>query len=212
MPRARELTTRALQIDPDLPEAHAMLGVVKGQYDYDWAESERCFRRAVAREPLSPHLRQWYGTFFLLSVGRVNEALVQLDRVIEEDPLCQMWRMMRSNLFAGMGRLDDAIDEARKAVELDSAFWVGWLDLGVLLAIRRHHDEAMRCAERAMARCALVAIQSWVDGRHAGQQRTGRGKARPSCHLARRLIWRTARASPSTRWHGETTKRQPTGW
>ena len=128
-----------------------MLGVVKGQYDYDWAEAERCFRRAVAREPLSPHLRQWYGTFFLFSVGRGTEALVQLDRVIEEDPLCQMWRMMRSNLLAGLGRLDDAIDEGRKSVELDPAFWVGWMDLGVLLAIRRQHDEAMGCAERAMA-------------------------------------------------------------
>ena len=151
MPRARELTTRALQVDPDLPEAHAMLGVVKGQYDYDWAEAERCFRRAVAREPLSPHLRQWYGTFLLFSVGRVKEALLQLDRVIEEDPLCQMWRVMRSNLLAGIGRRDDAIDEARKSVELDPAFWVGWLDLGVLLAIRRQHDDAMGCAERAMA-------------------------------------------------------------
>jgi serine/threonine-protein kinase len=151
MPRARELTTRALQVDPDLPEAHAMLGVVKGQYDYDWAEAERCFRRAVAREPLSPHLRQWYGTFFLFSVGRVREAELQLDRVIEDDPLCQMWRTMRSNLLAGIGRLDDAIDEARKSVELDPAFWLGWLDLGVLLAIRRQHDDAMGCAERAMA-------------------------------------------------------------
>ncbi len=151
MPKARELTSRALQVDPDLSEAHAMLGVVNGQYDYDWAEAERRFRRAVAREPLSPHLRQWYGTFFLFSVGRANEALLQLDRVIEEDPLCQMWRMMRSNLLAGIGRMDDAVDDVRKAVELDPAFWVGWLDLGVLLAIRGQHDDAMDCAERAMA-------------------------------------------------------------
>jgi TolB-like protein/Tfp pilus assembly protein PilF len=151
MPQARELTSRALLLDPDLPEAHAMLGLVNGQYDYDWAEAERRFRRAVAREPLSPHLRQWYGTFFLFSVGRAHEALLQLDRVIEEDPLCQMWRMMRSNLLAGMGRLDDAVDDARKSVELDPAFWLGWLDLGVLLAIRGQHDDAMDCAERAMA-------------------------------------------------------------
>ena len=87
----------------------------------------------------------------LFSVGRVKEALLQLDRVIEEDPLCQMWRVMRSNLLAGIGRRDDAIDEARKSVELDPAFWVGWLDLGVLLAIRRQHDDATGCAERAMA-------------------------------------------------------------
>ena len=43
MPRARELASRALEVDPDLPEAHAMLGLVNGQYDYDWAEAERRF-------------------------------------------------------------------------------------------------------------------------------------------------------------------------
>jgi serine/threonine-protein kinase len=150
MPKARELTSRALQIDPDLPEAHAMLGLVSGQYDYDWAEAERRFGRAVAREPLSPHLRHWYGTFFLFSVGRGHEGLLQLDRAIEEDPLCQMWRKMRSILLAGIGRVEDAVADARKAVELDPAFWVGWVDLGVLLAIRGEHDEVMDCAQRGM--------------------------------------------------------------
>ena len=58
---------------------------------------------------------------------------------------------MRSNLLAGIGRLDEAVDDAWKSVELDPGFWVGWLDLGVLLAIRGQHDDAMDCAERAMA-------------------------------------------------------------
>ena len=136
---------------PDLPEAHAHARHREGPVRLRLGGGGAPLPAAVAREPLSPHLRQWYGTFFLFSVGRATEALLQLDRVIEEDPLCQMWRMMRSNLLAGIGRLDEAIDEARKAVELDPAFWVGWLDLGVLLAIRRQHDDAMGCAERAMA-------------------------------------------------------------
>jgi TolB-like protein/Tfp pilus assembly protein PilF len=151
MPRARELASRALELDPDLPEAHAMLGLVSGQYDYDWPEAERRFHLAVAREPLSPHLRQWYGTFFLFSVGRAEEAERHLDRAIEDDPLCQMWRVMRANLRVGMGRVDEAIADARKAVELDPGFWVGWMDLGVVLAIRGQHEDAMDCAERAMA-------------------------------------------------------------
>jgi eukaryotic-like serine/threonine-protein kinase len=151
MPRARELASRALEVDPDLPEAHAMLGLVSAQYDYDWPEAERRFHLAVAREPLSPHLRQWYATFFLFSVGRVDEAARHLDRVIEDDPLCQMWRVMRSNLRIGMGRTDEGIADAWKAVELDPGFWLGWMDLGVLLAIRGQHEESMSCAERAMA-------------------------------------------------------------
>jgi len=151
MPRARELARRALEIDPELPEAHAMLGIVAGHYDYDWSEAERRFRLAVNREPLSPHLRQWYGTFLLFATGRTDEARRQLSRVIDEDPLCQMWRLMRANLLPSVGLEDEALDDARKAVELDPGFWLGWADLGLLYARRHQHPEAMQCAERAMA-------------------------------------------------------------
>jgi serine/threonine-protein kinase len=154
MPRARELATRALEIDPDLPEAHAMLGIVAGHYDYDWAEAERQFRIAVKREPLSPHLRQWYGTFWLASTGRTREALLQVTRVIEEDPLCQMWHLMRSNI-RGLAFEEGALDDARKAVELDSNFWFGWAQLGLLYAHGGRHAEALHCAEKAMSAAPL---------------------------------------------------------
>jgi tetratricopeptide (TPR) repeat protein len=62
-----------------------------------------------------------------------------------------MWRTMRSNMLVGMGRVDEGIADGSKAVELDPGFWVGWLDLGLLLAIRGQHDDAMDCAEHAMA-------------------------------------------------------------
>jgi serine/threonine-protein kinase len=146
MPRARELAQRALQIDPELPEAHAMLGIVAGHDDYDWSEAERRFRLAIKREPLSPHLRQWYGTFFLFATGRADEARLQLSRVTEEDPLCQMWRLMRANLLPSVGLEHEALDDARKAVELDPDFWLGWADFGLLCARRHQHTEAMLCA------------------------------------------------------------------
>ena len=151
MPRARELAQRALEIDPELPEAHAMLGIVAGHYDYDWIEAERRFRVAVRREPLSPHLRQWYASFFLYPTGRIEEALLQISRVIEEDPLCQMWTLMRANVLAGAGLADEALADARKSMELDPSFWLGSADTGILCAIRGQHAEALHCAEKAMA-------------------------------------------------------------
>jgi serine/threonine-protein kinase len=151
MPRARELAQRALELDPELPEAHAMLGIVAGHYDYDWGEAERRFRLAVSREPLSPHLRQWYGTFFLYATGRADEARRHLSRVIDEDPLCQMWRLMRANLLSSVSLEHEALDDARKAVELDPGFWLGWADLALLHARRHQHADARPCAERAMA-------------------------------------------------------------
>jgi eukaryotic-like serine/threonine-protein kinase len=172
MPRARELAQRALELDPELPEAHAMLGIVAGHYDYDWGEAGRRFRLAVAREPMSPHLRQWYATFWLFSSGRAEEAVPHVARVIEEDPLCQMWHTMQSNILHAVGQTDAAQTAMLRAVELDPNFWFGWAQLGVLYARRGDHARAFECGERAMAQApwsgysrGLMAAAFVISGR-----------------------------------------------
>jgi len=157
MTRARELATRALEIDQDLPEAHAMLGIVAGVLDFDWQETERRFRLAMAREPISPHLRQWNAWFHLFSMGRATEAKQQMDRVVEEDPLSQMWRYTMSVTLAGSGRDDEALRESRKAVELDPQFWLGWTFQSLLHAFHGQHAESLTCAEKGIAGAAWAS-------------------------------------------------------
>jgi serine/threonine-protein kinase len=151
MPRARELATRALELDPDLAEAHAMLGIVAGHYDYDWVEAERLFRRAVQREPLSPHLRSWYAVFFLFATGRVDEANRESAQVIAEDPLCQMWHCMHAYTLLGAGDVDAAAARIHRVLELDPDFWLGWSQMGMLAARRGDHASTLECAGRVMA-------------------------------------------------------------
>jgi eukaryotic-like serine/threonine-protein kinase len=150
MPRARDLARRALEIDPELPEAHAMLGLVAAFYDFDWHEAERRFRLATAREPLSPHLREWYA-HWLFAIGRPEDARRENARVIDEDPLCQMWHHMRSQVLQGLGLDDEALDASRKAVEIDPQFWIGWIQLGLRYAVNGRHTEALQCAEKGYA-------------------------------------------------------------
>ena len=154
MPRARTLAQRALELDPDLPEAHAMLGIVAGHYEMDWNEAGRRFHLAMVREPISCHLRQWYSSFFLLSTGHAAEARGQMARVLEEDPLSQMWHCMLCNLLSGLGLYDEALTTVQKAVELDPQFWWGWMTLGLVQGILRQHPESLWCAEKAYAGAA----------------------------------------------------------
>ncbi|MBZ5577041.1 MAG: protein kinase [Acidobacteriia bacterium] len=151
MPRARDLAQRALELDPDLAEAHAMLGIVAGHYDFDWRENDRRFRLALAREPISCHLRQWHSLFHLSALGQAEEALRQLDRVLEEDPLSQMWHWTRSNVLKSLGRDDEALAANRRACELDPQFWLGRTFLGLHLALRGSHTEARECIEKGAA-------------------------------------------------------------
>jgi serine/threonine protein kinase/tetratricopeptide (TPR) repeat protein len=151
MPKARQLAQQALEIDPDLPEAHAMLGIVAGHYDFDWTEAQRRFQPTTAREPLSPHLRTWRSFFHLFSVGRADEALRESARVLEDDPLSQMWFFTRSFILQGAGLEDEALAASRTTVALDPDFWTGWVQQGRLLALHGRHDEALHCAERGYA-------------------------------------------------------------
>jgi hypothetical protein len=64
----------ALDIDPSLPEAQAALGVIAAVHDYNWKEADGYFRQAMARDPIPPHIRHTYGFWYLLAIGRPQDA------------------------------------------------------------------------------------------------------------------------------------------
>jgi serine/threonine protein kinase/tetratricopeptide (TPR) repeat protein len=182
MPRARELAQRALEIDPELPEAHAMLGIVAFLYDFDWGEADRRFRLATAREPLTPHLREWYSQW-LFAIGRPEDARRQNAQVIDEDPLCQMWHHMRAQVLQGLALDDEALDSCRKSVEIDPQFWLGWIQLGLRYALHGRHAEALQCAEKGYA---IAPWSAYGAGVSAGALANA-GKAEKAAPLLDRL-------------------------
>ena len=162
MARARELARRALEIDPDLPEAHAMLGIVAGVLDFDWQELERRIQVATAREPLSAHMRQWKAFFYLLSIGRPDDARQLVTQIIEDDPLCQMWYYTLAVTLTALGREDEAIGALRRALELDPQFWIGWMLQGLLNALHGRHAESLHCGEKAIASAPWAPMANGV--------------------------------------------------
>jgi len=151
MPRARELALKALEMDPDLPEAHGMLGIVAGPYQLDWKEAERRFRIAMAREPVPWHVRQWQAYFYLFPVGRFEEARRVAQRTLEDDPLSQVNYMVLGCISEGLGLEKDARAAYAKMLDLDPQFWWGWAQLGLHHSICGRHTEARACAEKAIA-------------------------------------------------------------
>jgi serine/threonine protein kinase/tetratricopeptide (TPR) repeat protein len=173
MPQARALAQQALKLDPDLPEAHGMLGIVAGHFDLDWKECERRFQLAMSQETVSPHLRQWYAFFYLFATGRAEEARKQMERVIEEDPLSQMWHGMHATVLTGLSLDAEALATGRKAVQLDPQFWWGWRTLTLLHAKLGHHTEARECAERGFS---LAPWSPYTLGPLAGTMNAGETK------------------------------------
>ena len=84
--RMKEALDKALGLDPNLPDAHAGLGVYRELAQYDFAGAEASFRRALELDPDLVYAHFEYG-MFLWRTGRPDEGLVELQRAHELDPL-----------------------------------------------------------------------------------------------------------------------------
>jgi TolB-like protein/DNA-binding winged helix-turn-helix (wHTH) protein len=115
---SREAIERALALNPNLAAAHAQMGRIKQQVDYDWAGADASFQRAVALEPANAEnvgFAAWSAAIF----GRFDEALELNRRAVDLDPLdANSWaRLGETEVF--MGQLDQAAADCKKGLELN---------------------------------------------------------------------------------------------
>jgi len=87
MTEAKAAAERALQLDGTLAEAHTSLAAVKILQDWDWKGAEREFHRALDLNPNFAQAHHWYGNLLLGPEGRHDEAIAELRRAQELDPL-----------------------------------------------------------------------------------------------------------------------------
>jgi eukaryotic-like serine/threonine-protein kinase len=165
IPLARAAVREALRIDPALSEAHALLGVWAGGYDnYDWSESERHWRVAMSCEHVSCHVHFWYGHHYLVPLGRFHDALAEMKKGLEGDPINLLYRHHLAVGFRHAGQLDDAEAELRRVLELDENFPMAVGTLGAVCAQQGRLEEALTLSERA---CALTPWTHPVQGQLA---------------------------------------------
>ena len=122
---AEKSVTRALELDPTLGEAWASSGLIayhREQYD----RGESMFRRAIDLNPNYAPARHWYSNT-LVSLGRLDEALVQLQRAAELDPLSTVIKVNLGGRLTDVGRFREAEATYRKVITFDpsvpSAYW-----------------------------------------------------------------------------------------
>jgi TolB-like protein/DNA-binding winged helix-turn-helix (wHTH) protein/lipopolysaccharide biosynthesis regulator YciM len=115
---AREAVERALALNPNLAEAHAQLGRIKQQADFDWAGADASFERAVALDPGNPEVARTAAAL-AIDLGRFDQALQLNRRAVDLDPLnADSWELLaETKLFTG--QLDEAAADFKKALELN---------------------------------------------------------------------------------------------
>jgi DNA-binding winged helix-turn-helix (wHTH) protein/TolB-like protein/Flp pilus assembly protein TadD len=151
MPLARAAALKAIEIDDSLAEAYVSLAHVKTNYEWDWAEAGRLFRKAIALEPDYATAHQWYGAHYLTPMGRLDEALAETRRAQQLEPLSAVYTAFVGATLYFARRHDEAIEECRKTVELHPDFGVAHWYLGRAYLQKGRHQEALAELQKAVA-------------------------------------------------------------
>jgi TolB-like protein/Flp pilus assembly protein TadD len=120
MPGSRDAAERAVALDGDCGESHLALGIVKLQYDWDWAGARRELDRAVELNPASALALGWRARWYETQ-GRTDEAMAEIERARSLDPLSGAILGEMVRLYLSVHQAGRAIPFAGKAVELSPA-------------------------------------------------------------------------------------------
>src|SRR5262249_34758082 len=124
MPKAKAAALKALELDDALAEAHTALAMVKAQHDWDWAGSEREFKRALELNPNYVDGRYFYAYIYLSPMGRHGEAIAQMKQALETDPLSLVVNANLGGIYYWARRYEEAIAQCHRTLEIDADFVV----------------------------------------------------------------------------------------
>jgi TolB-like protein/DNA-binding winged helix-turn-helix (wHTH) protein len=135
--KARASAERALEIDPRSPEAHAVMGLVRLDYQWDRAGSERELKQAIELNPSFAQAHQYYSTT-LTTMGRFDDAIREARRAMELDPLSAPATTTLGIRYLYAGRFTEATAQFTKTIAENPEFAVAhW---GLAQCLRRSGD------------------------------------------------------------------------
>jgi TolB-like protein/DNA-binding winged helix-turn-helix (wHTH) protein/Tfp pilus assembly protein PilF len=118
MPMARDVSVRALKLDPGLAEAHSVLAMVAAHYDYDWTTAEREFLLALRLNPSDPNAHLFYSNSFLSPHARHREAVDEMQKAIALDPLSPPMQAFLIRTYTWARSYDEARAQFAKTMEV----------------------------------------------------------------------------------------------
>ena len=167
--KARAEVTRALELDPNLGEAHAALASILFLFEWDWAGADAEFRRGISLSPGSEAVHEAYGGF-LNAMGRLDEGLAQSSEAARLDPLSvQPFHDIAINALI-RGNYDLAAAGFRRTIDIDPNWTWGYIKLGRALSLAQKCKEAFvqtEIAERRIAGDEGPLSRSWLGSTYA---------------------------------------------
>ncbi len=160
---ARASALKALELNPNLVEAHTSLAFAAFVQDWDWPGAEARFRKALLINPQYALAHHWYAEF-LNEMGRFDEALDEIRRAQELDPLSLLIHRDVAWHYFCQGRYDEAVAQLGKTLEIDPGYAVAQTLLARVLAQLGQFESALAVLERARPSISDLSYFSFRGG------------------------------------------------
>ena len=149
LPRAEAAAIKALELDSTLGEAHTSLAFTLDGFDWDWGSAEREFKRALELNPGYATAHHWYA-WHLALVGRNAEAIAEMKRAQNLDPLSLIISADLAELLVIAHSYDESIEQSRKTIEMDPNFALAHNQLAQAYIQKEMYSEAISELEKAV--------------------------------------------------------------
>ncbi len=150
LPIVEAATQRALLLDDQLAEAHLSQACLQCWVYRNYRKAEEGFRRSIELNPNFALAYQAYA-LYLTAMGRSEQALAEIGKAQEADPLSLINSTTEAFILYNARRYDEAIEKARKTLELDDGFHSAWERLGEAYAQLGMYDQAVAAFQKAVA-------------------------------------------------------------
>jgi len=141
-PKAREAAEHALQLDPQLGEAHAVLANVSFSYDWNFEAAEREFQRALTLGTNDPTAHQWYAHYCMVR-NRLQQAHEENSRTLAVDPVSPLFNTVRAEIYYNARQYDEAAAQARRVIDQYPTYWLAYIWLGSAYREKKMYMDAL---------------------------------------------------------------------
>jgi len=149
MPQAKAAALKALEIDPDLAEAHTSLGLIKSLHEWRWREAGAHYRRAIEVHPGYATARHWYACDYLALLGHFGEAIEGMKLAVQLDPLSPAINESLAYVYMLARRYDDALECHLQTLEMEDQFYKTFTAMGRVYIQKGMYGQAIEMLERA---------------------------------------------------------------
>ena len=146
-PQAEAAARKAVQLDPASAEAHTALAYPEHHYTWDWAAAEHEYKTAISLNPSYPTAHLRYAEF-LSTVGRHDEAIAEVHRALELDPLSIVYGNNLGRFLYHARRYDEAIQVLNQNLGLDPKRVYGRFHLAMCYDAKGMYPEAQEQFQR----------------------------------------------------------------